>query len=570
MKKGLILLFLLFIPVVCYANPDYTIDKYKIDIDINNNDYIVKENIEVSFHKIVTNMKMTLPYDIKDLKINTEYDTVTSDNRIITISNDKKANSSYEVSYLLPSNSEGNSYNIEIANNYDGIIKETEFVVNLPSSVTKENIKFYYEDEDVTKDIEYKLEGNKVVGSYKKALLNGDKLVLNVKYNKVYINGFNLLVIVLPIILSIISYYIWYMYGKDLKVNIVKSFSLPKDLTPLDIALVKNEKVVNDDVFAFLIYMANKGYIKIVEEKNNEFYLERVKDYDGDNYQEEVFIKALFRKTMKITLAEYIDLVSEKKQIEKEEKLEKKVASTDLVYCYKRALTNLLPAINNDEEKATYYELESDRKKNILIFFVAAILVFITLVPFVEINKLYLFPFSIIYSVIALKILLMLVNSINIDDERNKNKKIYMLLLSILVIMICVIVLIPSFRRNLIYSLAFIISFISVVFILILYKYMPKRTLYGSKVFAKIEGLKIFVDTCDKSDLEIALKKNKDYLYDLLAYSYILGKTSKVFSLMKNSNIKEPKWYKLKDEFTVVKFYNSLNRLKSNLMKELS
>ena len=94
MKKGLILLFLLFIPVVCYANPDYTIDKYKIDIDINNNDYIVKENIEVSFHKIVTNMKMTLPYDIKDLKINTEYDTVTSDNRIITISNDKKANSS--------------------------------------------------------------------------------------------------------------------------------------------------------------------------------------------------------------------------------------------------------------------------------------------------------------------------------------------------------------------------------------------------------------------------------------------------------------------------------------------
>ena len=328
---------------------------------------------------------------------------------------------------------------------------------------------------------------------------------------------------------------------------------------------MQNENVKDDDMFGFLIYMANKGYIKIIEEKSNEFYLERVKDYDGDNYQEEVFLKSLFKKTLKVSLSEYIDLVSAKEKIEKEEVLENKIDNNELSYRYRRVLTNLLPVVNNDEEKSVYYELESDKKKNILVFFVAFILILITLVPFIEINNLSLFPLSIIYSVVSLKVLVTLVDYIDINELHKKRNKYYLVISIIVVFIICFILLVPSFRRNLIYSVAFLISLLSVLVILVLYKYMPKRTLYGSRVYAKIEGLKIFIDTCDKESLDLVTKKNKSYLYDLLGYSYVLGNTNKVVNLFKMSEVKKPSWYKLKSEFSVMKFFNSLNRLKSNL-----
>lgn len=566
MKKILYIISLFLVCLtVCYAKEDYRIDKYKVEISVNNDNNIdVKEDVSVSFHKLKGTLKKELPYNVMNLKINTDYDVETTNKKVVSIDNNGVINPLYSLTYTLP-NSNHDNYDIDIINSYDSTILETEFVVNLPSSITKDNISFVYEGEDITDDVNYKIVNNKITGTYKKALMTGDKITLKVKYKQVYVNSLNLLVLILPIVLTIISYLIWYRYGKDLNANIVKSANLPKELTPLDIALVQNENVKDDDMFGFLIYMANKGYIKIIEEKSNEFYLERVKDYDGDNYQEEVFLKSLFKKTLKVSLSEYIDLVSAKEKIKKEEVLENKIDNNELSYRYRRVLTNLLPVVNNDEEKSVYYELESDKKKNILVFFVAFILILITLVPFIEINNLSLFPLSIIYSVVSLKVLVTLVDYIDINELHKKRNKYYLVISIIVVFIICFILLVPSFRRNLIYSVAFLISLLSVLVILVLYKYMPKRTLYGSRVYAKIEGLKIFIDTCDKESLDLVTKKNKSYLYDLLGYSYVLGNTNKVVNLFKMSEVKKPSWYKLKSEFSVMKFFNSLNRLKSNL-----
>ena len=85
---------------------------------------------------------------------------------------------------------------------------------------------------------------------------------------------------------------------------------------------------------------------------------------------------------------------------------------------------------------------------------------------------------------------------------------------------------------------------------------MPKRTLYGSKIYGKVEGLIVFIDTGDKEDLDLALKKNKNYLYELLPFSYVLKNDNKVFDWFKNTEVSKPSWYKLKDDFTNVKFIN--------------
>ena len=195
MKKILYIISLFLVCLtVCYAKEDYRIDKYKVEISVNNDNNIdVKEDVSVSFHKLKGTLKKELPYNVMNLKINTDYDVETTNKKVVSIDNNGVINPLYSLTYTLP-NSNHDNYDIDIINSYDSTILETEFVVNLPSSITKDNISFVYEGEDITDDVNYKIVNNKITGTYKKALMTGDKITLKVKYKQVYVNSLNLLV----------------------------------------------------------------------------------------------------------------------------------------------------------------------------------------------------------------------------------------------------------------------------------------------------------------------------------------------------------------------------------------
>lgn len=99
-----------------------------------------------------------------------------------------------------------------------------------------------------------------------------------------------LLAIAWYILLPLIIPLIWWKRGRDPKSTegpVTAWFNPPQDkagrkLTPGETGLLVDENVDMRDIFATIVHLAQRGYLKIVEKKSNDFYFVKQKEYDGD------------------------------------------------------------------------------------------------------------------------------------------------------------------------------------------------------------------------------------------------------------------------------------------------
>lgn len=558
----IVLFFLLFIQTsVTAKSPDYDIESYNVEISVDKDlNYTYNENINLVFNKSNTIVTKTIPYEATDININKNYVIETNKDKLIKISSKNNTHDSYTYKYKIKKDKENDDiYIIEIDNNFNNDISKLDFILTYPSSFNKNNLTFYLNGKKV-KDITYKINNQELTGSISN-LKEDDKLLVIVDYGKIYVNSLTIITIVISILLSLFSYILWRIYGKDVKYTIEFEKNIPSKLNTIDVSLIEKGYLNNENAIYLLLDLANRGYLKISEEENNEFTITRIKDYDGSNYKEASFIRALFRKNMTVNISEYIEALNKESKTPYQKELDKKITKDNIKYRLIRAIKNVMSISKSNEEKNKYFETKSNNKKTYLLFSITIILVLITSIPFIEINKLYLLPISVLFSSISLFILINIVENV---DLKKKNNKITILLLFAIIALI--VLLTPSFKQNRIYFIAFLIGIMAVTFILFLYKYMPKRTIHGTRLYSKIEGLKKYLNEVSDKELKLVLKDNPNYLYDILPYSYILGIESVVFNKLKKLNIEAPKWYKI-DNFTYRKLFNSINRL-INLVNE--
>lgn len=558
----IVLFFLLFIQTsVTAKSPDYDIESYNVEISVDKDlNYTYNENINLVFNKSNTIVTKTIPYEATDININKNYIIETNKDKLIKISSKNNTHDSYTYKYKIKKDKENDDiYIIEIDNNFNNDISKLDFILTYPSSFNKNNLTFYLNGKKV-KDITYKINNQELTGSISN-LKEDDKLLVIIDYGKIYVNSLTIITIVISILLSLFSYILWRIYGKDVKYTIEFEKNIPSKLNTIDVSLIEKGYLNNENAIYLLLDLANRGYLKISEEENNEFTITRIKDYDGSNYKEASFIRALFRKNMTVNISEYIEALNKESKTPYQKELDKKITKDNIKYRLIRAIKNVMSISKSNEEKNKYFETKSNNKKTYLLFSITIILVLITSIPFIEINKLYLLPISVLFSSISLFILINIVENV---DLKKKNNKITILLLFAIIALI--VLLTPSFKQNRIYFIAFLIGIMAVTFILFLYKYMPKRTIHGTRLYSKIEGLKKYLNEVSDKELKLVLKDNPNYLYDILPYSYILGIESVVFNKLKKLNIEEPKWYKI-DNFTYRKLFNSINRL-INLVNE--
>ena len=558
----IVLFFLLFIQTsVTAKSPDYDIESYNVEISVDKDlNYTYNENINLVFNKSNTIVTKTIPYEATDININKNYVIETNKDKLIKISSKNNTHDSYTYKYKIKKDKENDDiYIIEIDNNFNNDISKLDFILTYPSSFNKNNLTFYLNGKKV-KDITYKINNQELTGSISN-LKEDDKLLVIVDYGKIYVNSLTIITIVISILLSLFSYILWRIYGKDVKYTIEFEKNIPSKLNTIDVSLIEKGYLNNENAIYLLLDLANRGYLKISEEENNEFTITRIKDYDGSNYKEASFIRALFRKNMTVNISEYIEALNKESKTPYQKELDKKITKDNIKYRLIRAIKNVMSISKSNEEKNKYFETKSNNKKTYLLFSITIILVLITSIPFIEINKLYLLPISVLFSSISLFILINIVENV---DLKKKNNKITILLLFAIIALI--VLLTPSFKQNRIYFIAFLIGIMAVTFILFLYKYMPKRTIHGTRLYSKIEGLKKYLNEVSDKELKLVLKDNPNYLYDILPYSYILGIESVIFNKLKKLNIEEPKWYKI-DNFTYRKLFNSINRL-INLINE--
>lgn len=564
MKKifYLFILFLIF-PVTSLASNDFSIDEYSLNINIKeNSNYEVEENLKIEYYGNERYIKRNIVDNEHNLNINRNYTIETNETSIAKIyatSNSDDLKIKYNLKNISTKN---NYYKVTITNQYEEEMNNLKFRLVLPESVTSKNIKIYNGEYDITDLVDYEVKENIVTGTYNKKIVPGSKIIFEIDYGRLYMSTSTLVCIIVPIVLTVFSYLLWRLFGKDLPSEIEKTSKFPKNVSALHIALANNGKITKDDTFSLLLDLAVKGYITI-NEKNDEFYLTRNKDYKESNYLESVFFKTLFRAGESITLSEYINIVAEKKDDRKKIYQADRVESSNLKKKFNNATNTVISILDERRERDKYYEEKPERIKNILLLMVALILILITSLPFIEINVLSLLPLSIILSIAILYVLITFIRNINIKNETHKSIIIFSLATIVLTIIV-----IPSFRRDIGFLIAFLVSLTCSGIILFIYKYMPRRTIYGQNIYNKSLGFQYFLNNIKKEEMDRIIEMNKNYLMEVLPISYQLGVSKRIIYLLKWYKIPEPTWYKGPAKFNYSRLNTALLNLKEILTKE--
>ncbi|MBR6133790.1 MAG: DUF2207 domain-containing protein [Bacilli bacterium] len=359
----------------------------------------------------------------------------------------------------------------------------------------------------------------------------------------------------IPIIFLIISYILWNTYGRDTKIKSKYVSKLPPIPLPL-ISLIHNGSIRREDIILLILDLSNKGYIKIEEESNNNFKLTKIKDHEERKSKEAKFLKELFSKNNTISLDDYINMVSKKEDIITKEQI-KTIESDSLVRRFKYMYKNSIELFN--QEKNKYYEIESDNKKIYLVFMLSIILFSITIYPF-YVNKLLKYlPFALLFSIGTLALVINFVNKLDLEYISKKQ----ILFCTFILIVLWLTFLLPIFSITAEYLISYFIATLSIIVILVLYRYMPKRTILGTRLRNEIEGYKTYLK--DDNYIKEELKHNKYFLYELLPYSYIFGINDELIKLIKENNCPKPKNYYTGNDYTPTKYYNSINRFINTL-----
>ena len=153
-----------------------------------------------------------------------------------------------------------------------------------------------------------------------------------------------------------------------------------------------------------------------------------------------------------------------------------------------------------------------------------------------------------IISSLLYTIMYTIINSMNFNKDRK-----YLFTIGI-VLMFLVIILGFIIGLGSIYELSLFIGVICIIVMLLLAKYMPKRTIYGSKLYSKLEGFKDLLDNGNSKDYNSILDYNEDYYYDILSYTYLFNNREETIKKFNKVIKKECDWYEGINEYSFVKF----------------
>ncbi len=336
--KFLLFLFFFFPCNVVLANNSYHIESYDVYIDVNtDNSFDVKEVISVYFSENKRGIIRNIPFinevkrtdgtvtkniaKITNFKVNKEYKLSKNNmNYNYKIGDENIFVSGLQEYIINYKYSLGNDYIPEfdelyfniIGTKWDTYINQVNFIINMPKEFDESKVGFsvgaygsvgYH-------DLNFQIKENKIEGSVTD-LKAYEGLTIRVELEEGYFseaktNSYYIEFVIILISFTLLLYtvYLWFKYGKDDLVVEPVQFYPPQNLNSLEVAFNLKEHVKSSDIVSLLIYLADKGYLKIKEEKKKQYKFIKGKDYDGNKLEEEMFLNSFFAKKEEVTLKE--------------------------------------------------------------------------------------------------------------------------------------------------------------------------------------------------------------------------------------------------------------------------
>jgi len=372
------------------------------------------------------------------------------------------------------------------------------------------------------------------------------------------------LMFIVPIISLIICILLWCKYGKDKQIVETVEFYPPEGLNSLDVGFLYKGKATEKAVVSLLIYLANKGYIKICEGKKSEDYyfftdftIHKLKEYDGDNENERLFLEGLSKKRKSSYISSkdfseigkiiddarangesigYEDAINIASK-NKEEKLF--ISSKDLYNNFYHTMQIIIENVN--ASKNTFLEKCSFGKIMCMVICIFATLFTMFGIPTMEYA-----------GMIELKETLMLVCGYSIfyaiglsDLDIPKFVRIIWIVFTLIhsSVCFCMLPIFEAIKTDPLYLTGFLWGLLFIIGMIILLKNMKRRNQHGCEMLGKIRGFKNFIEMVEKEKLEELLMRNPNYFYDILPYTYALGVSDKWINKFEGVFLQPPSWY---------------------------
>lgn len=584
------------------SNLEYTLNSYDINIIVNENNTLnITEKIGAYFNVKKHGIFRKIPLKnevirldgttsrnrakISDIKVSDNYSLSTeSGYKVIKIGDDNHTltgQKKYEISYLYNLGRDtGKEYdelyfNL-IGNEWDTSISNITFTIAMPKEFDSSKLGFSSGAGGSTNSskITYNVNGNIITGKYNGTLGSGEALTVRLELPEGYFVGASLnidlmsiLAIILPLLFVFITYLLWNKFGKDERVVETVEFYPPQGFNSAEVGFLYKGYAESSDATSLLIYLANKGYIKIIEteEKSSfsaskDFKIVKQREYDGNNPNEALFLKGLF--SSKTSLSSMVDDYMENPQSVFETSTNSaitEVTTKDLYDSFYIVLREIITNIDSEKNKEKIFEKSSLNKGALVIIMMIATFLLITIKPVIELDSDMLL-FAILFPGVGFSILLeMLFNKTPILV------KIFGLICGLgFVGMLWVCMVLPALLVEPIYLIAYIIGLGCILTMALLFKAMPKRTQYGNEMLGKIKGFKKFLETAEKQKLEAMVMENPTYFYDILPFAYVLDVSDKWIKKFEIISLQAPNWYDGYSSFNTTSFGNFINSTMSS------
>ena len=394
--------------------------------------------------------------------------------------------------------------------------------------------------------------------------------VYSIKNDKTYV--YSIVTIIFCAICVLIAYILLKNHKKNDEVIENIEFYPPKGYNSAEIGFLYEGTASTESITSLLIYLANKGYLKIEETDEDEeilneskkFKITKIKEYDGKNEYERLFFDGLFKSSGK-----RVNWDMDKAR----ERMEEATARGEEI-SFKEAMNGPMQTnAGSSRNSVTPADLESDesfsnasneikkrfnsKENNILepssngketwfAVLIVAIFILITAKPALEYWKNGLTPISVALAFSGLGCIVIINGLIEEDDFIRKCEIIWGLLFGGLPF---IFVVLAFFKYNKMYLVMYITGIICMGILMLFSKIMPKRTSFGNEILAKIKEFKKFIKKAKKSQLESLLAQNPEYFYTILPYAFALGVSDDWIDKFETINIQAPNWYESKDTF---------------------
>lgn len=551
---------------------DYEINSYSVNVIVNeDNSMDITEILGVNFNEPKHGIYRKLPMKnqverldgstsrnsarISDVIVDNEFTTSTEDGyyviKIGSADTTVTGFQEYTIQYHYdigrdPSKNFDEFYYNLIGTEWDTIIEYVDFSIVMPKEFDEENLGFSVGRAGSTdsEDISFYVYDNTIEGCYFDTLSPGEGLTVRLELPEGYfISGTgtfdfkDILMFVIPGVCLLISFVLWRIYGKDDKPVETVEFYPPEGFNSLEIGFLYKGKAEKEDVVSLLVYLANKGYLSIMETEEKVmfsakkgFQLTKLKEYDGDNECERIFFNELFTTPT--------------------------VTSSELNLKFYTTVDKILSKINDTKNR------KKISQRNILQRALVVIGILLSLVVTVSIPTL---EYASVNAIAPTLFIILAYSPFYLTVIFGKMNKFVRLFIGIFVVVhsfvfFSTLPLIDAMRYEPLYFVGVLFGVICLAGMVMFFRLMEKRTPYGTKILGQIQGFKNFLETAEKDRLEAMVMENSSYFYDILPYTYVLGVSDTWIKKFESIALEEPGWYHSPTGFHVAIFGSFMNQ----------